>query len=656
MVFNKKYICFFTGLYLLLITFNGYALAIDFDSRDSRIDLPVLSTPNNATSPSMAADNDGHVYVTWSDNRGGSYGIYTNTYFPNTGWNFRAIPITAGFPRPRDAQEGDATTPQICADNSGHVYVSWVDDRAVKAGTGKLDIYFRYSKDYGTTWYPEFTDKRIDTDNPAIGKSENLRMSCDDKGNVYFVWEDDRTKAGRPEVFFRSLIVKFNKPSDFIEYYQTPDVRINTGIDAGLFSATSPAISSDNNNNVYISWNDSRNKPEDKIYKGIYFNVSHNNGNSWKPSATRIDTAGVAGFLTYSAPVMSSDSYGDVYIAWTDNAGRPLLGELYSPDGTPDVYFNYSNNFGETWGKEDQRIEMPNYGDHQSVPFDVAIGSNDEGVVLIAWADDRFGDKSYNIFTNHSESFGHKFLDNDSNIRIDTGITEAGLAKAGSPMVKVDAHGTVFISWIDNRSGTSDLFFNFSAEKGKQYSWQESDYWIDYPIPPGESVQPKMSIDNAGHFYIVWMDTRSALAKDNYNIYFLGGFFDIQTLQIEGQRLGKACFIATAAYGSPFESHVALLRSFRDRYLITNNTGKAFVELYYHFSPAAADYILKHVYLKPVVRLALLPAVGLAAFFVYTSLVQKVLVLMVFLHIAGFIIRNKKQEVRSKKLEVRSKK
>lgn len=629
MVLNKIYIYFFIVGFLFLIAFNRSALAIDFDARDTRVDLPVLSTPNNALDPSMAADDKGHVYIAWSDNRGGASGIYTNTFYPGRGWSSRAVPITTGYPRPRDAQEGDATSPQICADNSGHVYVGWVDDRAVLAGTGKRDIYFRYSKDFGTTWYPEFTDERIDTDNPAIGKSEKLRIACDDKGNVYFVWEDDRTKAGRPEIFFRSLLVKFNKPSDFIEYYQTPDVRINTGEEAGVFSATSPAITSDNNNNVYISWLDNREKPEDKIYRGIYTNYSPNNGTSWNQSAIRIDSAPVAGHLKYSAPVMGSDSNGNVYVAWIDDAGRPTRGNEYAPDGTTDVYFNHSNDFGVIWGKEDQRIEMPNYGDHQAIVKEVAVANNNKGVVVVAWTDDRFG--SSNIFTNHSENFGRSFLDTDYNIRNDTGVQDPGKANATSPVVKVDEQGTVFALWGDTRLGISDLFFNFSAEKGKQDSWQASDYLIDYPEPPGNSYLPLMAIDNQGHFYIAWMDSRSALAKDNYNIFFLGGFFDIQTLQIEGQRLGQGCFIATAAYGSPFEYHVALLRRFRDQFLITNSPGKTFVELYYRFSPRAADYILKHGYLKPVVRTALIPAIGVAAFFIHTSYLQKVIVLIVLL-------------------------
>lgn len=72
---------------------------------------------------------------------------------------------------------------------------------------------------------------------------------------------------------------------------------------------------------------------------------------------------------------------------------------------------------------------------------------------------------------------------------------------------------------------------------------------------------------------------------------------------------GGGCFIATAAFGSYLEPHVKILRDFKDRYLLTNSLGQAFVKYYYRYSPPIADVIRKHESLKSAVRFALVPVV-----------------------------------------------
>lgn len=69
------------------------------------------------------------------------------------------------------------------------------------------------------------------------------------------------------------------------------------------------------------------------------------------------------------------------------------------------------------------------------------------------------------------------------------------------------------------------------------------------------------------------------------------------------------CFIATAAYGSFLEPEVVTLRQFRDRWLLTNRPGQAFVSWYYRVSPPVADRIATNNLLKALVRAALGPVV-----------------------------------------------
>ena len=78
----------------------------------------------------------------------------------------------------------------------------------------------------------------------------------------------------------------------------------------------------------------------------------------------------------------------------------------------------------------------------------------------------------------------------------------------------------------------------------------------------------------------------------------------------DGDGGGGGCFVATAAYGSPVHPNLDILRDFRDKHLMPSRVGRALVDLYYKYSPSAADFIRKHKVLKVAVRINLLPVIA----------------------------------------------
>jgi len=69
----------------------------------------------------------------------------------------------------------------------------------------------------------------------------------------------------------------------------------------------------------------------------------------------------------------------------------------------------------------------------------------------------------------------------------------------------------------------------------------------------------------------------------------------------------QTCFIATAAYGTPFEKEVLTLRQFREKFLLTNQAGSWFVDKYYQYSPPIANKIAENENAKSAVRVLLKP-------------------------------------------------
>ncbi len=136
------------------------------------------------------------------------------------------------------------------------------------------------------------------------------------------------------------------------------------------------------------------------------------------------------------------------------------------------------------------------------------------------------------------------------------------------------------------------------------------------------------------------------------------GFFGTsQAIQVQGAAAGsdedgddsnKKCFIATAAFGSPLARHVRTLRAFRDRYLLTNSPGRAFVNFYYRHSPPLAKQISESPLLRAVVRTLLMPVVLFASLLMKTGAPWEAVFAACLLAVGGAILFYRRRIGRSR--------
>lgn len=143
---------------------------------------------------------------------------------------------------------------------------------------------------------------------------------------------------------------------------------------------------------------------------------------------------------------------------------------------------------------------------------------------------------------------------------------------------------------------------------------------LDYSvyIKKDDGVTDEFKLDSTIHFANmlrsqgvnrIYGTVQSGTTSTGNMIKFQNDTEDLASITIS---TNSFCFIATAAYGTPDDAPVMILRQFRDKFLLTNPIGSKFVEFYYKHSPPIAKYIENKPIMKFIICLLLSPIVMIA--------------------------------------------
>ncbi|MBI4835381.1 MAG: hypothetical protein HY811_11280 [Planctomycetes bacterium] len=455
------------------------------------------------------------------------------------------------------------SSPSIAIDENGNIYASWTDER-----NGHPDIYFSKSTDSGATFGANI---KVNDNNASASKPS---MALDSNGNILIAWQDERN--GNPDIYFAQSA---NGGITF-----TANTRVD---DTGVSTATqsTPVIGiHQGSNSIYAAWIDER-----EGAKHIYFTKSTNGGTSFSANI-KIDDAGS---ITPDNVSLAVDDNDNIYISWKDER-----------NGSPDIYFDTSNNGGASFGVDKKVNSVSSSSGFPKI----AVDSNSN--IYLAWQDNRNG--NLDIYFSSSTDTGTTF---SADLRVDnTGISTSSQQ---APVIITDSIN-IYITWQDNRNGppdAGDIYFAQSITATPNFTTNVR--IDDTGTSTSTQTAPSLTVDSSGYIYAVWSDSRKSLGDTD--IYF--ATTNVTSTVISGSSGNPAtsdkksngslnCFIATAAFGTPMAKEVVVLRRFRDKYLLTNPAGKYLVDAYYKISPPIAKVISKNSTLRSITRMTLNPLVN----------------------------------------------
>jgi len=318
----------------------------------------------------------------------------------------------------------------------GVAHVVWSDNRP--SLTQSRNVLIRTTTDSGATWQNEIQINEVDLSGgnptPSSERSGQVSACADTLGNVYAVWQDTRSATDPDDTMRAPGRIVFSRSVDSGATWSAEDRLDATDGTPGTESAL-PQLTCRDDGIVLVAWEDERTGDKDVLY-----NKSSDFGATWDLEEVRVES-GPAATNAGTPRISTSDTTPErIYVAWEDDR-----------DGSIDLQFRVSPDGGETWNAEQRANPGTTPGTEPPLDWDF---SSDDGVVVVAWSDNRNapgGSTKPDAFAVSSTDGGFSFT---SETRLDLGTT-AGQHKSGR--INVDVLPAAYVAIFEDFRNDPEL-------------------------------------------------------------------------------------------------------------------------------------------------------------------------------------------------------
>jgi hypothetical protein len=210
--------------------------------------------------------------------------------------------------------------------------------------------------------------------------------------------------------------------------------------------------------------------------------------------------------VNQTRPALASDGAGTLFAIWED--GRN--GGVYNRD----IYFSRSTDGGDTWQRPDVRVNDGTSTGNQIRPdlvYDQSIGR-----LYAVWQDERNG--NYDIYFAYSDDFGDTWIAHQK-LNDDVGTAAQLNPSIAVGPGALGPGDRVYVVWQDQRNGNDDVYLIRSDDGGA--SWSPNYFVTDDPSMTAQNqAAPSVAVENVrGYVVVAWEDWRDPLHPEIYAMW-----------------------------------------------------------------------------------------------------------------------------------------
>ena len=201
-----------------------------------------------------------------------------------------------------------------------------------------------------------------------------------------------------------------------------------------------------------------------------------------------------AGSTDQNNPSIAVDVAGNFVIVWQDFR-----------NGNGDIYFQRYSSSGTALGTNIKVNDDTSSAD-QDYP---SISMDGAGNYVIVWNDYRNNNNNYDY-----DVYFQRYTSTGTAIGINTKVNDdVDSVKQWFPSISMNATGNFVITWIDERNGNDDIYFQRYNSIGAALGVNTK---VNDDASTAGQLHPSVSMDVAGNYVIAWQDFRNS----NWDIYF----------------------------------------------------------------------------------------------------------------------------------------